>query len=100
MLENGMKIDTQMDAIDALNQLASTLRGLGFMCVALCEDPSVKDEDVFGLISDVAYYCAETSKKASAAIYESCNSIAPVSDAPYSLGPIAEVNFSGLKTAA
>lgn len=100
MLENGMKIDTQLDAIDALNQLASTLRGLGFMCVALCEDPSVKDEDVFGLISDIVCYCAETSKKASAAIYESCGSTAPVSDVSRSFGPIAEANFGGLKTAA
>ncbi|MDE8702096.1 hypothetical protein PZH32_03870 [Adlercreutzia equolifaciens] len=81
MLENGLEIETQLDAVDALDQLASTLRGLGFMCVALCDSPSVVDEDVFGLIADIAYYCAQTSEKASGAIYACGKSVDLAPDA-------------------
>lgn len=62
---NEIKIETQLDAIDALNDVASTLRGLGFLSVSLCESPSVVDEDVFGLFANILYYCADVEDQAS-----------------------------------
>lgn len=62
---NEIKIETQLDAIDALNDVASTLRGLGFLSVSFCESPSVVDEDVFGLFANILYYCADVESQAS-----------------------------------
>lgn len=60
-----IRIETRLDAIDALDQMSSTLRGLGFLSVSLCESSSVVDEDVFGLFSNILYYCADIEAQAS-----------------------------------
>lgn len=65
MFDCELQLETPLDAIDALDQLSSTLRGLGFMSIALCEDSSVADEHVFGLITDIVYQCADVGERAS-----------------------------------
>lgn len=65
MFDCELRLETPLDAIDALDQLSSTLRGLGFMSIALCEETSVADEHVFGLIADIVYQCADVGKRAS-----------------------------------
>ncbi len=69
MLDVKSEMKDQLDAIDALDHTASMLRGLGFICIALCESPSVIDEDTCGLIADIAYHCANIETKASEIIY-------------------------------
>lgn len=69
MFDCKLQLETPLDAIDALDQLSSTLRGLGFMSIALCEDSSVADEHVFGLIADIVYQCADVGERASEIIY-------------------------------
>lgn len=69
MIDVKSEIETQLDAIDALDHTSSMLRGLGFLCVALCESPSVIDEDTCGLIADIVYHCSDIEAKASEIIY-------------------------------
>lgn len=68
-MKSEIRIESQLDAIDALDHTASMLRGLGFLCIALCECPSVIDDDVCGLIADLVYYCSDVEKKASGVLY-------------------------------
>lgn len=65
MFDCELQLETPLDAIDALDQLPSSLRGLGFMSIALCEETSVADEHVFGLIADIVYQCADVGERAS-----------------------------------
>ncbi|MEI3376403.1 MAG: hypothetical protein V8R08_00940 [Coriobacteriales bacterium] len=68
MFDYESEIKTPLDTIDALGQMSSTLRGLGFMSIALCEERAVADEDTFGLIADIVYHCARIGEKASEVI--------------------------------
>lgn len=69
MIDVKTEIKTQLDAFDALDHTASMLRGLGFLCVSLCDSPCVIDEDTFGLIADIAYHCSDIEARASEIIY-------------------------------
>lgn len=69
------KIESSLDAYDALNEASSTLRGLGFIGIALCESSSVIDEDVCALIANLAYYCAEVTHKAEEILCEESKAI-------------------------
>lgn len=69
MIELNPTIETQLDAVNALNNTTSMLKGLWSICIALCECPSVLEEDACGLIADIVYYCSDINEKASDVIY-------------------------------
>lgn len=95
---NEIEIETQLDAIDALNDVASTLRGLGFLSVSLCESPSVVDEDVFGLFANILYYCADVEDQASSVFCESRKNVS--SEAPAFSSLISANSVTAQKLAA
>lgn len=70
MFDCEIKVETKLDAIDTLDQIISKLRGLGYLCVGLCADSSASEEDMFALIADIAYQCAEAGELASKVICE------------------------------
>ena len=93
MFDYASEIETPLDTIDALRQMSSTLRGLGFMSIALCEEHAVADEDTFGLIADIVYHCAHIGKRASEVIcanIEEGGRCISVQDSPTSKMPSIE----------
>ena len=61
---NTTEITNTIDAIDALDYVRDTLKALGHIVHALevCGDTT---EDALGLVSDIAYHCAEKVGRAS-----------------------------------
>ncbi len=65
MFGTEIEMNTPLDAVDSLDRMTATLKGLELLCIAACENPLTVNENTFGLLADIVHQCSSMGEKAS-----------------------------------